>query len=105
MHERIAQSNVRRTASALALAAVLLTCAFPAAAADGQEAAKAGLARIFAVRADLRQAFLSDWTAVPSPRTAGMRTLEDWARQYGAKEYPDELAWYGTGAVPAKETS
>lgn len=105
MHERIAQSNVRRTASALALAAVLLTCAFPAAAADGQEAAKAGLARIFAIRADLRQAFLSDWTAVPSPRTAGMRTLEDWARQYGAKEYPDELAWYGTGAVPAKETS
>lgn len=99
------QSMIRRTAPALALAAVLLTSPFPAAAADGQEEAKAKLAAIFAVRPDLRQAFLSDWTAVPSPRTAGMRTLEDWARLYGSKEYPGDLAWYGIDAVPAKATS
>ncbi len=99
------RSTVRRTASALAAAAVLLACAFPAAAAEGQDAAKARLAAIFAERPDLRRSFLSDWTAVPSPRTAGMRTLEDWARQYGAKEYPDALAWYGVDAVPAKATT
>ncbi len=105
MRDRDAQSVKRWTAPAFALAAILLATAFPASAATAQEDAKGRLAAIFAVRADLRQAFLSDWTAVPSPKTAGMRTLEDWAHLYGSQEYPVELGWYASAVVPAKETS
>ncbi|MEY4744343.1 MAG: hypothetical protein RL272_288 [Candidatus Parcubacteria bacterium] len=95
-----------RTALTLVLAAVLLAAGRPAsAAASAQESARASLEAVFAERADLRQAFRSDWTAVASSRTAGMRTLEDWARLYGSKEYPDRLALFAAGAVPARAAS
>lgn len=56
--------------------------------------AKAALRRIYAMRADLRSLFTDDWRAVDSPRTSGIADLEDWARQYGVREYPDLLGWY-----------
>jgi len=63
------------------------------------------LERIYDTRRDLQQAFRpDDWTAIPSAKTSGLADLEDWARKYGYKEYPDLLAGYAPAAVPAAET-
>jgi serine-type D-Ala-D-Ala endopeptidase (penicillin-binding protein 7) len=70
-----------------------------------EQYARTKLVEIFAVRSDLQALFKSDGTAVPSPKTAGLATLEDWARKYGSKEYPTFLGWFaGDKLTPAKRT-
>jgi D-alanyl-D-alanine endopeptidase (penicillin-binding protein 7) len=76
--------------------AVLLAMS-PASAAtkDGEAQAQKQLKAIFDQRTDLQAAFRrSDWLAVSPSKTPGMAELEDWARQYGYMEYPEELIWY-----------
>lgn len=80
----------------LGFALVAVFSASPAAAATAAESARARLAEIYASRSDLRAAFTEDGVAVPSRKTAGLATLEDWARAYGHKEYPALLGWYAT---------
>src|SRR5688572_29745181 len=70
-----------------------------------EQYARTKLVEIFAVRTDLQALFKPDGTAVPSPKTAGIATLEDWAKKYGSKEYPTFLGWFaGGGLTPAKRT-
>ncbi|MDD5251547.1 MAG: serine hydrolase [Patescibacteria group bacterium] len=58
-------------------------------------AADDALRGVYERRADLRSLFrAADWSAVSSPKTAGMSNLFDWARQYGWQEYPDQLKEY-----------
>lgn len=62
--------------------------------------ARSQLADIYGQRGDLKSLFRSDnWAAIPCDRTAGIRDLEDWARQYGYKEYPVLLAYYSPDHV------
>lgn len=95
---------IRRASVALALAASLASS--PALAQiddEGAVIAKTELRKIYALRPDLQAAFrAADWKAVPSPATRGLDGLEDWARAYGFKEYPEELMWYAPGVVAAR---
>jgi D-alanyl-D-alanine endopeptidase (penicillin-binding protein 7) len=80
---------------------IFLCSATPARASlpEAGESAKAQLKAIYEQRSDLQKLFDGDdWTAAPSEKTAGMKTLEDWASQYGYVEYPDELLWYAPAA-------
>ena len=104
MKGRFSQTALKGTALTLVFVAVLLTSVRPASAASDEELAKERLRAVFVARQDLQQAFRADWTAVPSKRTVGLDTLEDWARAYGYREYPAELAWFAA-IVPAKVTS
>ncbi len=68
-------------------------------------AAQGRLRAIYRERADLQKAFSpKDWKAVPAARVAPLVTLEDWARKYGYKEYPEELLWYAPGTSHAAKT-
>ncbi|KPJ84988.1 hypothetical protein AMJ57_04840 [Parcubacteria bacterium SG8_24] len=64
--------------------------------------ARERLAEIYAKRGDLQQFFRpADWRAVPARETTGISDLQDWARQYGYREYPALLAWY----APTREVT
>jgi len=60
------------------------------------------LEKIYLSRRDLQQCFRpDDWTAIPSSKAGSLADLEDWARKYGYREYPDLLASYGPTGVDA----
>lgn len=62
--------------------------------------ARSRLADIYGQRGDLKSLFRAhDWAAIPCDRTVGIGDLEDWARQYGHKEYPGLLAYYSPDHV------
>ncbi|HTK05023.1 MAG TPA: serine hydrolase [Candidatus Eisenbacteria bacterium] len=70
-----------------------------------EQYARTKLVEIFTVRTDLQALFKPDGTAIASPRPAGIDNLEDWAKQYGSKEYPTFLGWFAGGKLtPAKRT-
>ncbi|MBI4457490.1 hypothetical protein HY633_00820, partial [Candidatus Uhrbacteria bacterium] len=82
----------------LALAAAVVLAA-PARALDDEGVfAKNKLAEIIAGRPDLQAAF-PEGRGNAAMVAAGMNTVEDWARRYGRKEFPNELAWYGRASV------
>ncbi len=81
---------------------VFFVPAAPAGAAGVPEEVSQRLEAVYFARRDLQQCFRpDDWTALPSDRTKGLADLEDWARQYGYKEYPEQLAAYGPSRVSA----
>lgn len=96
------------TAAGLIAAAALFV--LPAAAQEsvpvGDAAAAQGRLRaVYGERTDLQKAFSAkDWKAVPASAAGKLKTLEEWARKYGYKEYPDELLWYAPGAARAAKT-
>lgn len=56
---------------------------------------------IYAERADLHKAFeKKTWHAIPNSAAGFLIDLEDWARQYGWREYPEKLS----GFIPSSET-
>ena len=84
---------------------VILACVFAAAlgapvsaadfaTTDAVAEARAALQKIYDKRLDLRQFFGSDGQVVPAKKASGLLTLEEWARRYGYKEHPRELAAY-----------
>jgi D-alanyl-D-alanine endopeptidase (penicillin-binding protein 7) len=102
--------RIRGSAAGIVAAAFLFVAVVPAHAQESvplgdAEAAQARLRAIFRERGDLQDAFSAkDWRAVPASRAGNLKTLEDWARKYGYKEYPEELIWYSPGAKPRGET-
>lgn len=89
-----------KVAVAACVAAILLTLPVFVSAATGQDMARQNLTMVYGKRGDLQRLFdATTWKAVDSPRTAGLVDLETWARQYGYKEHPSSLAWYGGTTV------
>jgi D-alanyl-D-alanine endopeptidase (penicillin-binding protein 7) len=70
-------------------------------AADPAAEARAALQRVYENRADLRALYDKNWQAAKSAKTSGIPTLQDWAKQYGYKEYPKELILFAPPAAPA----
>ena len=88
-------------AAVVIAAAAFLAAAGAVSAAGVDKEAKKDLAAIYAARSDLQQCFRSsDWKAIPTSRTKGLTDLEAWARAYGYREYPQQLAAYAPANLP-----
>jgi D-alanyl-D-alanine endopeptidase (penicillin-binding protein 7) len=69
-------------------------------AADTAAEARAALQRIYEERKDLQKVFDDSWKVAKSVKTKDLPTLEEWAKQYGYKEYPKDLLYYAPPAAP-----
>lgn len=101
------KGRIMRTAGAIVAAALF---ALPAAAQESvplgdAAAAQARLRAIYRERVDLQESFAAkDWKAIPASPAGDLKSLEEWARKYGYKEYPDELLWYARSVSRANKT-
>jgi D-alanyl-D-alanine endopeptidase (penicillin-binding protein 7) len=98
--------STRREFVVLACVAVLAAVFFvaaPSSAATASVSDRDPLYDIYMARSDLRKSFRpDDWTAVPGATAArGIVDLEDWARKYGHREYPDLLWKYAPVSASA----
>lgn len=94
--------KMRMIAGTLMAVSVLLFLADAAHGAGVPQEISQRLEQIYYSRRDLRQCFRpDDWMAIPSPQTKGLVDLDDWARKYGYREYPDLLAAYAPVATPS----
>lgn len=84
-------------------AAAVVAAGFLYPGAVANAALPADLAAVYARRADLRQAFAADGSVLDARRTGTLRDLADWARRYGYKECPVELAAYAPRAASVGE--
>jgi serine-type D-Ala-D-Ala endopeptidase (penicillin-binding protein 7) len=94
---------LRASVAAVFLAVASVATAVSAASVDSGAAGepdKTALAEIYRVRTDLQRVFSADWSGNAAMRAAGMASLEDWARRYGHKEYPNGLASYAPSTLP-----
>lgn len=104
MTNRIART-MRRGGTALAITAALfalpaLAAPMPPIVASLVVPDKTSLDAIYLLRPDLQSAFSPEGEGTAKMKSAGMPTIEDWARKYGHKEYPTALASYGSASVP-----
>lgn len=87
----------------LIVALLLAACAQPVFAMT--DASRQSLSAVYEKRTDLQRLFrATDWIALGGPATRGIADLEDWARQYGWKEHPSDLASYAPQPTAAPWT-